>query len=173
ATPVLRRGTASGRAPCAGRRGGRPLTPELLPEGVEAALGLRRPYPAAGALVARVMARAGARLAAEAGVALGEERMDGDVVRSQVGLDVGPHPVRQGLHPERAALQDLEALGALARVGLIASHARDPALVSPEELRLRLYLVEMAAEVGIALVELPVPRGEGLAEALGALKDQV
>src|SRR5439155_26866815 len=85
AKPVLRRGMASRRAPRAGRCGARPLTPELLPEGVEAALGLRRPHPTAGAVVARVMAWAGARLAADAGVALREERMDGDVVRSQVG----------------------------------------------------------------------------------------
>src|SRR5882757_5631560 len=89
----------AGKGPC--RRGSNAAAVRLERD-VDAAFGLVEAAPAAGALVLAGEDAGGAGHAADRGIALGDERMLGQVVADHVGAEVVGRPARQRI--------DLDAL---------------------------------------------------------------
>src|SRR5947208_1340178 len=157
----------------AGARGGKPLA-DLgclgLEERVQAALRLGLPGPAAAPLVAAGERRPRARRAADARVPLLEERMGGDTVTLEVVERVLRRPRRQRVHlVEGALLELLDDRDRCPRRRLIPPPTVDPGTHAREIALERLDLVDVAAEVRVARVEVEaVARGE-----LGARHDRL
>src|SRR5690242_8393371 len=102
---------------------------------VDAALGFGEPGPAAGAQILAGAGLARARTAANAGVALVEQRVVGHLV----GVDVAPHialgPVGQRVDLQQVmARAPLNQLGAGAGGRLVAADAADPGAVGPQRI---------------------------------------
>src|SRR5436309_3690260 len=167
------RGVRTRRAPPAGARGGKPLA-DLgclgLEERVQAALRLGLPGPAAAPLVAAGERRPRARRAADARVPLLEERMGGDTVTLEVVERVLRRPRRQRVHlVEGTLLELLDDRDRRPRRRLIPPPTVDPGTHAREIALERLDLVDVAAEVRVARVEVEaVARGE-----LGARHDRL
>ena len=121
---------------------------------VDPALGLGGAGPAAAARVVAGRDASGARPAADAGVAVVDERVHQDAVVGDVGVDLLVAPAGQ-----RGDL-DLALAGVPADdrrddavVGLGATQSGGPGVVLRERVGERLDLAQRAAEVGVGLVE--------------------
>src|SRR4051794_34843534 len=79
--------------------------------------------------------RLGAVRAADRGIASGMERVHRQPVLRDVGVDILHRPVRERVRlPELVALVPAELRRAGTRGGLVAAHARDPAVEAGESL---------------------------------------
>src|SRR5439155_249080 len=124
-----------------------------LEKGVQAALGLLPSRPTAAPLVAARERRPRARRAADARVALLEERVGRNAVPLEVVEGVLRRPRRERIHLVEPALVLLDDRDRGARRRLVASPAVDPGTHVREIAFERLHLVDVTAEVGIAGVE--------------------
>src|SRR5205823_9825483 len=98
-------------------------------ERVESALSLAAAAPPPRALGFAGRSGPGAGPAADARVALVEQRVVRDAVFADVAPHVGPAPPRQGKHLDDRPASDLvvlEQLGGPTGVGLVLSHGADP-----------------------------------------------
>src|SRR5215211_690650 len=115
---------------------------------VDAALGLVQPGPPARPGVLIVVNRPGLRLAADALVALVQQRVDGDVVRPHVVPHLRLGPVRHGRYLGRpVAFLPGDDLRALPLWGLLPADARHPGVVSGQGLLEGFELPDLAAQV--------------------------
>ena len=120
---------------------------------MQAALGLLPSRPTAAPLVAARERRPRARRAADARVALLEERVGRNAVPLEVVEGVLRRPRRERIHLVEPALVLLDDRDRGARRRLVASPAVDPGTHVREIAFERLHLVDVTAEVGIAGVE--------------------
>src|SRR5919201_3998681 len=121
---------------------------------VDAALELVRAGPAAGPLVLAADDRARARHAADRGIALVVQRVVGNLVDVEVGLNALRVPVDDVLHlPDVVPFRPLELLRVRARDGLLAADAGDPRVVRLQRTLERLDLADGAAPVRLRLPE--------------------
>src|ERR1041385_3370184 len=115
---------------------------------VDAALELVRPRPAPRTLVLVREDGTRARDAADRRIARVVQRVVGDLVDVDVGLDALRVPVDDGLDlPDAVALGPLDALRVGARQRLLPADARDPGVVRRERALVRLDLADVAAAV--------------------------
>src|SRR5436190_10196973 len=124
-----------------------------LEEGVQAALDLARPRPAAVALVLAGDDGSRARLAPDAGVALVEERMRRDPVTLHVVVGVLRRPGRHRVHLAQVSLERFDRPDALPRARLVAPPPIHPGAHAREESLPRLHFVDVAVEVRVTRVE--------------------
>src|SRR5918996_82447 len=129
------------------------LEPAVLDRAVHAALlrRIRLPPPAAGAVVLAGRDRAGARCAADGGVPLRIERVDGHVVVAQVLPDLALRPLgeRVELDDRAVVVVDLDLANVRARRPLVATETGDPGVERGEVPRQRLDLADVAAEQAV------------------------
>src|SRR5215213_1315191 len=115
---------------------------------VDAALGLVQPGPPARPGVLIVVHRPGLRLAADALVALVQERVDGDVVRPHVVPHLRLRPVRHGRYlGSLVALLPGDDLRTGPLRGLLPADARHPRIVARQGLLEGFDLAYLAAQV--------------------------
>src|SRR5579864_5750955 len=127
--------------------------------GVEAALRLARPSPAAGALVFAVGDGARARRAADRQVAARDERMFGDPVAREVPGDVRAGERSEGVDTDEVPVL-LEDGDVRSRLALIAPQAGDPCARARAERRERGDLVHAAAEVRVLTLDVAAVAGD-------------
>ena len=157
---VQRRGPAQVAVPAQHQDPHRSLPPFLSCRSadelhVDAALGLAGAGPAAAA---RVLARrdpAGAWRAADRRVAVVQQRVDQDAVLGDVVVDLLSVQRASGVTlticPSCRPTRPRRAITAL--VGLVPAHARCPRVVAAQRAVQRLDLAQLAAQVGVALVQ--------------------
>src|SRR6266540_1402546 len=129
----------------------------LLEQGgvdVDAALELPRAGPASGALVLARSDGTRARDAADRRVSAVVQRVVGNLVDVDVGLDALRVPVDERLDlPDAVALRPFDLLRIGAGRALLAADAGDPRVVFGQRALERLDLADVAAAVGVALPE--------------------
>src|SRR6266576_1881242 len=125
-------------------------------ERVQPTLGLAHATPPAGPLRLAGPRGARARPAPDAGEALVEERMVGDVFLADVAPHVIARPAREreDLHDGVAVhLMVFEHVHCGTRVALVGPHRADPSVEACQGTLQRLHLADPAATVGIGLIQ--------------------
>src|SRR5919198_216187 len=143
---------------------------------VDTTLELPRAGPASGALVLTGSDGPRAGNAADRRVAAVVQRVIGDLVDVDVGLDALRVPVDERLDlPDGVALRPLHLLGIGAGLALLAADARDPGVVLGQGALERLDLADVATAVGVGLPQAVgwVERAEGLQGEAVALDETV